>query len=192
MIPVRALAKHETIGLVESWFVDHNTIMLEAEDGGMFALDVKSGNVSRVQDYKSSIRQVMGLIVEGKRRYKQFNSSEAAHDGRGYSVDCALEVIPTFFSTVVRLIIEKADPADIEKTMVEQRRGRVTVTQRKSSGGYSFFRVEESSGSTFFPEEKASDDPSFYPVQENLEELLIWLSDDILDEIMMMNWPDPD
>lgn len=192
MIPVRAVAKHETIGLVESWFIDHNTIMLEAEDGEMFALDVESGNVSRVREFKSSIRRVMGLIVEGKRRYKHFNSSEAACDGQGYSVDCALEAIPTFFSTVVRLIIERADPAGIEKTMVEQRRGRVTVTQRKSSGGYSFFRMEESSRSAFFSEEEALGEPELYPIQEDLEELLIWLSNDIVDELMMMNWPDPD
>lgn len=192
MIPVRALAKHETIGLVESWFIDHNTIMLEAEDGEMFALNVKSGNVSRVREFKSNIRRIMGLVVGGKRRYKHFNSSEAACDGRGYSVDCALEVIPTLFSTVTRLIIERADPAGIEKTMVEQRRGRVTVTQRKSSGGYSFFRMEESSPSVFFPEEESSEVPELYPIQENLEDLLVWLYDDIADEFMMMNWPDPD
>lgn len=192
MIPIRALAKHETIGLVESWFIDHNTIMLEAENGEMFALDVKSGNVSRVREFKSNIRQIMGLFVEGRRRYKHFNSSEAACDGRGYSVDCALEVIPTFFSIVVRLIIERADPAGIEKTMVEQRRGRVTVTQRKSSGGYSFFRMEESLPSAFFPEEESSEEPELYPIQEDLESLLTWLYDDIADEFMMMNWPDPD
>lgn len=192
MIPVRALAKHETIGLVESWFIDHNTIMLEAEDGEMFALDVGSGNVSRVHEFRSNIRQIMGLVVEGKRRYKHFTSTEAAYDGQGYSVDCALEAIPTFFSIVVRLIIERADPAGIEKTMVEQRRGRVTVTQRKSSGGYSLFRMEESSRSALFPEEETSEEPELYPIQENLENLLIWLSDDIADELMMMNWPDPD
>lgn len=192
MIPVRAIAKHEAIGLVESWFINHDTIMLEAEDDEMFALDVRSGNVSRVREFKSSIRRIMGLVVEGKRRYKYFNSSEAACDGQGYSVDCALEAVPTFFSTVVRLIIERADPAGIEKTMVEQRRGRVTVTQRKSSGGYSFFRMEESSHSVFFPEEESTEEPELYPVQEDLENLLIWLSGDIVGELMMMNWSDPD
>lgn len=179
MIPVRAIARHDTLGLVESWFVQRNNIMLETEDG-MFALDVASGDVSRVNGYKNHIKQVMALTVEGKRRYKELSLTEAQCDGQGYSVDCALEAIPKFFSTVVRLVIERADPSGIEKTMVEQRLGRVTVEQRKSSGGYSFYWLGE-----------PQTDSEPIPCQQDLEALFVALSI-CNDELAAMIWPDSD
>lgn len=179
MIPVRAIAKHDTLGLVESWFVQRNSVMLETEDG-MFVLDVASGDVSRVKDFKNHIKQVMALTVDGKRRYKYLSFVEAECDGQGYSVDCALEAIPKFFSTIVRLIIERADPSGIEKTMVEQRLGRVTVEQRKSSGGYSFYWLGE-----------PQPDTEPIPCQQDLEALFVPLSG-YDPELAAMIWPDSD
>lgn len=179
MIPVRTIARHESLGLVETWFVDHNNIMLETEDE-MFVLNVVSGDVSRVCDFRTSIKQVMALIVEGKRHYRHLSVTEAEANGQGYSVDCALEVIPNFISTVVRLIIERADPSGIEKTMVEQRLGRVAVEQRKSSGGYSFY---------YLGDPQSDSEPT--SSRQELEDLLIRLSKNY-DELISMNWPDSD
>lgn len=179
MIPVRVVAKHDTLGQVESVLVSHNEILLETIED-MFTLDVASGNVSQVHDFKTSVKRIMALNVDGRRQFRCLSLTEAAYDGQGYSVDCALEAVPTFISTVIRLIIEGARPEGIEKTMVEQRQGRVTVTQRKSSGGYSFGYLGE-------PQSESE----LTPVIQELEDLLFRLSN-YDSELFAMSWLHPD